>query len=43
MKNNFNFFSNQFKKINFLLNTIDFKKIKQIVDLILNVKKIRAK
>lgn len=43
MKNNFNFFSNQFKKINFLLNTIDFKKIKQIVDLILNVKKNKSK
>ena len=35
MKNNLNFFSNQFKKINFLLCSIDLKKIKQIVDSIL--------
>ena len=43
MKNNPNFFSNQFKQINFLLNNINFKKINQIVDLILSVKKIREK
>ncbi len=43
MKNNLNFFSNQFKKINFLLCSIDLKKIKQIVDSILKVKKNKGK
>ncbi len=43
MKNNPNFFSSQFKQINFLLNKIDFKKINQIVDLILSVKKNKRK
>ena len=43
MKNNLNFFSNQFKQINYLLNSIDLKKIKQIVDFILKVKKNKSK